>query len=227
VDLASILHGIGFSNIRNNNGIITKTSANKIGYDIFTECLIDIPKLSTVSIARLINRIVRQLPSDQSYLNIGMWHGYSFFAGMAGNSDKRCIGVDKWCDTLESIDPPRNKFNEIYNRVKSPLSIVYDMDFRQLFFDGLLKGERVGLYFYDADHNYQPTLDALELADPYVVAGGLVMIDDINTDFPCSATMDFLASDAGKKYKVVMWINTENGMDPWWWNGIAILEKWQ
>ena len=54
------------------------------------------PKMSTFSIAAMINRAVRRMCPDQVFVNIGVWHGFTLLAGMADNLDKVCIGVDNF-----------------------------------------------------------------------------------------------------------------------------------
>lgn len=47
--------------------------------------------MSTFAIGAIINRAVRQMPSNTGYVNVGRWHGFTLLAGMLGNAKKRCI----------------------------------------------------------------------------------------------------------------------------------------
>lgn len=56
----------------------------------------NVPRLSTLIIGMLIHEIVAQMPKDQCYVNVGVWHGYSLCAAFPGNPTKHCIGVDNF-----------------------------------------------------------------------------------------------------------------------------------
>jgi|GEM_PF-6652711 len=60
--------------------------------------LAQMPLTSTFAIAAIVNRAVRAMPAEQAFVNVGVWHGYTLFAGMVGNPDRTCIGVDDFSD---------------------------------------------------------------------------------------------------------------------------------
>ena len=47
-----------------------------------------VPHMSTLAIAAILNHAVRQMPVEHVYLNIGIWKGFSFAAGLVGNENK-------------------------------------------------------------------------------------------------------------------------------------------
>src|SRR5579872_7090598 len=55
-----------------------------------------IPRMSTFAIGSIINRAVAEMSPGHSYLNIGVWNGFTLLSGMAGNPEKSCIGVDNF-----------------------------------------------------------------------------------------------------------------------------------
>src|SRR5437899_2425873 len=55
-----------------------------------------IPRMSTFAIGAIINLGVWQMPDDQAFVDVGVWNGFTFLAGMIGNSVKRCIGIDNF-----------------------------------------------------------------------------------------------------------------------------------
>lgn len=65
------------------------------------------PRMSTFAIGALINHAVRELPRETAFLNIGIWCGFTLLAGMLGNPDKRCIGVDNFSEF--SLDAARKE----------------------------------------------------------------------------------------------------------------------
>ena len=55
--------------------------------------LLQIESMSTYAMGHIINQVSKNLSSDQLYLNIGCWKGFSLIAGMIDTSCK-VIGVD-------------------------------------------------------------------------------------------------------------------------------------
>ena len=78
-------------------------------------------------------------------MNVGVWHGFSLLAAMAGNGDKVCVGVTTFRSSavLGRIPPalPGQPLAE------APL---YNQDYEDFFAAGLERP--LGAYFYDGDH---------------------------------------------------------------------------
>ena len=54
------------------------------------------PRMSTFAMGVLINRLVTQMAEDEAYVNVGVWHGFTYFAGVLSNGGKQCIAVDNY-----------------------------------------------------------------------------------------------------------------------------------
>jgi hypothetical protein len=184
---------------------------------VFNFDLITTPRMSTVANAYLINRLVQNMPLGEAYLNIGVWCGFSFFAGIVGNETKHCIGVDNFSDERNV----RHIFEHQYEHFKSPLANFYGMDYLDYF--ATVHKEPIGVYFYDGDHAYEHQLKALEVADPYMTAGSYAIIDDTNSKEPYEATMDFVNSNPG--YGVVLDVKTHTNGHPTFWDGLLVIKK--
>lgn len=221
MDLKSLMLKCGFNDIAINSNVIKGATFKASRAPRILNRILYVPRLSTPAIGSLIRQIVGSMPANHVYLNIGVWNGYSFFAGLLSDPPHACHGVDSWRDDLGKA--PKDAFHVEYNKHRHEESRFYDMDYIQ-YFKTLDPKTKIGLYFYDADHDYGPTLEALDLSDPFIPVGGLIMVDDINREDPCGATMDFIESSKGR-YRAALWVTCDNGMDPVWWNGIAILEK--
>ncbi len=109
--------------------------------------LIKIPKMSTLAIGAIINFGVKCLPEDQAFVNVGVWNGFTFLAGMQNNPDKTCVGVDNFSE----FGGPRKHFLERFDKIKSPFHYFYDMDYEE-YFSKIHKGS-IGLYIYDGEHS--------------------------------------------------------------------------
>jgi hypothetical protein len=182
-------------------------------------------KLSSFAIGMLLNKAVREMPVDQCYVNIGFWHGFSLFSGMLGNPDKTCIGVDNFSE----FGDPRAEFLNNFARLKSEKHFSREMDYED-FFSRLADDSipeftgKIGVYFYDAKHEYEHQLKGLKLVEPFLADGALVFVDDWNWEEPQRATCDFILSSPFE-WEQVLDAHTYGVGNPTWWNGLAVFKK--
>lgn len=90
----------------------------------------------------------------------------------------------------------------------------------------------VGVYFYDAIHDYRSQLFALMQAHNVLCDGGVMLVDDVNYGHVRYASYDFLS--ANRDFKLVFESFTRvhpNEMTPeqlldsreGWWNGVHVI----
>jgi cephalosporin hydroxylase len=178
-----------------------------------------IPKMSSMAIAALINEGVRQLRDDQAFVNIGVWHGYTLLAAMAGNPDRRCIGVDNFST------PPRGLnaiFRERFERHRGPRHELHEMGCEEYF--ARAHQGTIGFCLYDGNHAYEHQLAGLRVAEPMFGDDCLVLVDDTNTDQERHGTLDFLAHSANR-YRILLDVATDCSRHPTFWNGIMLLQR--
>ena len=181
--------------------------------------LCSIPKMSTFAIAGLINKAVREMPMDQAFVNVGVWHGFTFLAGMLGNPDKTCIGIDNFSE----FGGPKAEFRKRFMEAKSDNHSFFEMDYKW-YFKNFHEEKPIGVYIYDGSHDYQNQLDGLKLAEPFLAEGAIVIVDDTNWTDPERATLDFMASSKFN-YEVVLNEKTAGNGHPTWHNGIMVIKK--
>ena len=116
-------------------------------------------KQSTLALALIINRIVSDLRAGTAYLNIGVLHGFTLFAGMVGNADALCIGVDNGPRTVS----PDGAFLRRFQQLKSDRHEFHGMGYEEYF--ARVHRSPIGFYLYDADHSYEHQLLNLRLAE--------------------------------------------------------------
>jgi hypothetical protein len=169
------------------------------------------------------------MPEDLAFVNVGVWHGFTFFAGLVNNYRKICIGIDNFSE----FGGPREAFAEKFQRYKSDTHHFYDMDYRE-YFRSVHKGP-IGFYIYDAEHSYQNQLTGLQVAEPFFAENCIVLVDDTNWLEPRQATLDFIAASQ-YEYEILFESSTccpnnpsdmitELRYNPTWWNGIMLLQK--
>ncbi len=183
-------------------------------YDICME-----PRLSTFAIGSIINQAVYLMPPEQAYVNVGVWQGFTLLAGMVNNSNQKCIGVDNFS---EFNYLPRENFYKRFQKYKSNCHYFYEMDYRQYFQE--VHGGPIGVYLYDAAHDYENQLKGLQLPEPYFADNCIIIVDDTNWPGPRTATLDFINNSA-HEYKIILEVQTAVFKNPTFWNGIIILRK--
>lgn len=184
------------------------------------------PRMASYPIGLIINQIVAEMHSDQAYLNVGVWQGFSLIAGIAGHPHKICIGLDNF----SMWGGPREAFLERFEQWKGASHYFYEIDYKQY----LLNQHQtpLGFYFYDGDHSYDHQLNGLKIAEPFFAKNCVIMVDDTNWEEPRQATYDFM-KNSSNSYEVIMDQLTtsdlvaqrQSAMHPTYWNGLLLIRK--
>lgn len=177
------------------------------------------PRMSTFAIGALINRIVRSMPLERSFVNVGVWNGFTFLAGLADNQDRHCVGIDNF----SQFGGPREAFLERFETLRNPVRHTFhDMDYEEYF--AHTHSGTIGLYIYDGDHSREHQRRGLEVAEPYLAPGSVILIDDTNDPGPRGGTFDFLSASPFR-YRVLFDMTTAGNCHPSLWNGLMLLER--
>jgi hypothetical protein len=199
---------------------IANTNIHDPSTKLFDLDFLSTPRLSTIANAYLINRLVKAMPADQCYLNIGVWCGFSLFAGTIDNPGKSCIGVDNFSDPRGT----KSVFEHQFAHFKNPSLEFFEMDYLDYFKN--IHKKPIGVYFYDGDHAYEHQFLGLEKAHPYLTVGSYIIVDDTDvlTEGEYAATMDFVRKNP-TQYKVVLDVETANNGHPTFWAGLLVIKK--
>lgn len=173
--------------------------------------------MSTLAMAWLLNECAAQVPDHQCFVNVGLWHGFSFFAGLFRHPSLTALGVDHF----EEYPVPQKRFEARLRDFGNAQTRVFRQDFESYFRNQ--HQQPIGLYFYDGAHDYQSQCLGLELAHSFLAPGARVFIDDTNDSAPRQATLDFLA--AHPEYHCALDERTPINRHPSFWNGLMVLEK--
>ena len=198
--------------------VITRLPGQRLRLRRLLRPLCLMPRMSTFAIAAVINRAVALMPRDAAFVNVGVWHGFTFLAGMAGNRERRCIGVDDF----SQFGGPRDAFLARFERHRSACHAFHEMDYRAYF------AERhegsIGVYLYDGEHSYDNQLRGLETAEPFFAPGCVIVVDDTNLAEPRRATLDFMARRPGR-YDILLDRTTAGNAHPTFWNGLLVFQR--
>ena len=177
-----------------------------------------VPRMSTFAIGAIINEAVAHMAPDHAFVNVGVWNGFTLLAGMAGNPDRRCIGVDNFSE----FGGPRDAFLGRFVSARSERHEFHDMDY-QAYFARVHRGP-IGFYIYDGEHSYANQLRGLEVAAPFFAPGCILLVDDTNDEEPRRATLDFVAAQGGA-FRVLLDRRTACNGHPTFWNGVILLQR--
>ena len=183
--------------------------------------LLKIESMSTYAMGHLINQICKNLSSNQLYLNIGCWKGFSLIAGMIDTSCK-VIGVDNF----SQFGGPKNEFlKNFYKYKKENIHQFFNEDYKVFFENFKKNNKKIDFYFYDGEHSYKNQYENLEIADYFLNEGAIIMIDDINFPEVENGSKDFV-NKYSSKYDIIKEVKTfNNHCHPSFWNGVMIIRK--
>src|SRR6188472_81646 len=178
------------------------------------EAVADMPKMSTLAIGAIINSAVSHMPEGQAFVNVGVWHGYSYLAGLHGNEEKPATGIDNF----SQFGGPKDEFLARFEAQSSPRHSFVESDYRDFFRDF---SDPIGVYIYDGEHTYENQAEGLRVAESLMADGCIVIVDDTNWRQPRKATYDFIAQSS-RDYSVLLDVRT-SGQHPTLWNGTLVL----
>lgn len=180
--------------------------------------LLSVRKMSTFAIAAIINRIVTEMSPAYAFVNVGVWNGYTLLAGMLGNEDKTCVGVDNFSE----FGGPRDAFLGNFEKLRSRKHAFHEMDYGAYF--ASVHSGTMGFYIYDAAHDYENQLKGLQAAEPFFSEDCFVLVDDTNWDEPHQATLEFM-EESSNTYELLLDVKTSRNCHPTFWNGIMVFRR--
>ena len=191
--------------------------------------------MSKISIGFIVNQICKNLSPKNVYLNIGVWRGFSMFAGMI-NTSCEVHGVDNFSFDYEDGNKPfDNREEEKKTRdyffknfayfKKDEKHFFYDIYYKVFFKEWEKKNKLINFYYYDGEHSYENQYENLIIARNFLSKGSIILVDDYNEDAVEGATMDFV-SKYNSEFNVIKELKTANKyIHPTYANGIILVEK--
>ncbi len=177
----------------------------------------DVENLARENNLALLNLAASCLGEDEAYVEIGVFHGASLIAAMLGNDGKRFIGVDSFVFRGTS----RGDVETNIARYRLDLPEIVVGDAFELVPAGGLGETKVGVWYYDAAHSFEAQLEGLRIAEPLLVPGALVIVDD--TDWAdVERALDTYLAEQPRARRVVT-IDGDGRGAPQWWEGMQVL----
>ncbi len=174
---------------------------------------------TTVYIGHLLNYAVSLLEPGEAHLTIGVLCGRSLAYTIEGHFDKVHYACDNFC---WGPDIRQQFLTWLWDSTNMSIVRFVEMDSSQfLRHEPPLIRHPIGVYFYDADHSYDYTLDSLRRVEPFLARRAIIVLDDTNLEEVRQAVADWLSATPAAS--LLFDLPTEGNCHPTWWNGIQVL----
>lgn len=185
----------------------------------FHQVLDLVPGLAAENNLAMLNLAGRLLPDAESYVEIGTYRGTSLIAAMLGNTVD-FVGIDDF----SFRDGNRELLERNLGRFDAHGATILEGDAFELVPGGALAGRRVGVYYYDAAHDYDSQVRGLRMIEPFLADEALVIVDDSDWEHVARADRDYLA--AQPRAELVLEIRGNDHGNPGWWEGVHLI-RWR
>jgi hypothetical protein len=186
----------------------------------FAEILERVSGMTKPSVLQLLNYAVACLEKGDVYLEVGSYRGATLIGALEGNSTANAYAIDNFSE----FDPTGDGLAILQQNLESFAiggQVAFsDGDFEEILtsqsFVGNAKG-KVGVYLYDAAHDYRSQFMGLLLIRPLLATRGVLIVDDANWDAVAQATDDFVRVEPRCRLE----LRLANGGT--FWNGLDVL----
>jgi predicted O-methyltransferase YrrM len=179
-----------------------------------------VTNLATENTLALLNLATSLLGPEEAYVEVGVYHGASLIAATLGNEDKRVVGIDTFGMGEASLE----KVEANLERFGLPRPEVLVGDAFELVPGGAIEEHSVGVWYYDAAHDFDSQVRGLRIAEPLLVAGALMIVDDTDWD-RVERAMDAYLAEQPRATRILT-IDGKSRGQPQWWEGMQVL-RWE
>lgn len=182
----------------------------------------EVSGFSAPHLMAILSQAVSYLDDQEIYLEIGSNQGRTLVGAMVDNPSKQGLAVDNFSmfdGTPEKLDANLVKF-EVDDRVR-----FYEMDSNE-FFEVAMPAiaERVGVYFYDGNHNTEAGFEGLCNVVPHLAREAVIILDDFSSHGVWKSVIQFL-NRFPRETSLLFCMGTNNFPFPseMWWNGVVVI----
>jgi predicted O-methyltransferase YrrM len=186
-----------------------------------------VPNLAMENNLALVNLAASLLGPGESYVEAGTYMGASLIAAARGNEGKDLIAIDNFrfgpvevagrslpAASREALEANLERFG-----VRG--ATIVEGDSLEVLRGDALAGRSIGVYYYDACHDYDAQLEALRFVERYLAEPALVIVDDTDWEQVERAMRDYLAGQPRARLLVEIAGSTHG--QPQWWEGMQVL----
>jgi predicted O-methyltransferase YrrM len=186
----------------------------------FAELLDGVPGLTKANNLALLNLAAACLDPGESYVEAGTFHGTSLIAAMLDNEAKDFVALDTFAmcgASREQLDANLDRFG------LGAKATVLELDVFDVLRGDALADRRIGVFYWDLLHKYDPQLEGLRLLERHLTPTALVIVDDADWPQVARAIDDYVAAQS-RMQRVLSLSGSDRG-SPQWWEGVEVL-RW-
>jgi len=193
----------------------------------FDDVVAGVPNLAMENNLALVNLAVSLLDPGESYVEAGTYMGASLIAAARGNDGSDLVAIDNFsfgAFTVAGRSLPaasRSALEENLERFGVSGATILEGDALEVLRSHGLGGRKVGVFYYDACHDYDAQLEALRLIEPFLADQALVIVDDTDWGRVGDATRDYLT--AQPRTRPLLEIAGSSHGQLQWWEGMRVL----
>ncbi|HLO48096.1 MAG TPA: tetratricopeptide repeat protein [Kamptonema sp.] len=190
-------------------------------YHLFQQVLNQVETTSTANMMQLLNWAVECMSADEVYCEIGCFQGGSLISAILNQCDRTAYAVDNFSDFDTFGDSFDNLVENISNFNLTEQVLFCHQDFEEFFSNlrEIQSEDKVGVYFYDASHDYRSQLLALLLVKPFLADHAIIILSNSDWDTTRQANWDFIATHPQCQL-VLDFSKSEQSKT---WNGLQVL----
>lgn len=188
--------------------------------DCFQQILNQVTGMTTANVMQLLNFAVECLEPDEVYCEVGCFQGASLISALLEHPEQMAYAVDNFSefdtfgDSFEKLTANLSTF-DLSERV-----FLCNQEFEEFFCDlkEIAPEEKIGVYFYDAAHDYRSHLMGLLLVRPFLAEQSLIVVINSNWSAARQANWDFIAANPQCK----LYLDKTEDIDYKLWNGLQV-----
>lgn len=152
--------------------------------------------MTTPKVQKMLNLMVKELPSDEAYFEVGVLRGSTLIGALHGNTSAEAYACDNWSQFRDwgGVDAREAFFSNLKKyEADLPKVNVIESDVWEYLKKPTFK-KPIGILFYDGDHTEESQKRILLDIEPYLAKEAILIIDDY--DHPPAKA----GSEAGMKF---------------------------
>lgn len=190
----------------------------------FSEIIEKVQGFSTPNVLQLLNVAVSCLEDEEVYCEVGCFQGASLIGALLNHPQINAYAVDNFSQGINSEISLAALIDHLSYFGFDDQVFFLEQNFEDFFteLNQIDSVSKIGVYFYDAAHNYRSQLMGLMLAKPFLASQALIVITHSNWSGVLQATQDFIALNSSCK-KLLDFTKPDSRSQIW--NGLQVL-RW-